>query len=266
MSETTGKALGGDVLTDDLAPPRRVPFDAPWDWLAEGWRDMWVSPELSLAYGAVFAGVGALTAVALSFIGTLSILPPLLSGFLLVGPLVAVGLYEASRRRQRGETVTLSDMALAGFRAPGQLGLFASFLLFAFLLWMQIALLMFMLFLGANALPPPSAFLTTLLFTPSGLSLLVVGTIVGGLIAAFMFAMSVVAVPMLLDRPVDAVTAARASFAAVVANPQPMALWAALIAGMVAVGLATLFLGFVIIFPLIGHASWHAYAAIYGDR
>ena len=265
MTEMNGQTRSDAVATSVIAPPRRVAFDAPWLWLAAGWRDLWTVPAISLTYGAVFAAVAGLAAAVLGVAGELSVLPALLGGFLLVGPLMAVGLYETSRRLQLGEMPRLPDVVAAGLRAPGQVGLLGSFLLFAFMMWLQIAFLLLMLFLGDSSLPPPSAFMPTLLFTPKGLALLVVGTIAGGVIAAFVFSISVVAVALMLERPVDAVTAARASVAAVIANPKPMALWAALIAGMIACGFATLLLGFVIAFPLIGHATWHAYVAIYGE-
>lgn len=248
-----------------LPPPRRVPFDAPWIWLAAGWRDMWTIPGISITYGVLFALLAGAMVLGLWLVGALSVLPALAGGLILMGPFVAVGLYEASRRLSAGATPTAGDVVLAGVRGSGQLALFGSFLVFAFMVWMQMALLLLMLFLADGAVPTPEALMRTLLFTPRGLLLLIVGTIVGAIIALIVFAVSVVAIPLLLDRPVDAVTAARASVVAVIANPKPMALWAALIAGLSALGLSTLLVGFVFAFPLIGHTTWHAYQAIYGD-
>jgi len=99
----------------------------------------------------------------------------------------------------------------------------------------------------------------TLLFTNHGLGLLVVGTTIGGLIAALVFSVSAVAVPFMLDKRVDAVTAMTVSVRVVLANPKPMALWAALIAGFMVLGIASMLVGFVAIFPLVGHATWHCY-------
>lgn len=247
-----------------LPPPRRVPFDAPWIWLAAGWRDMWRIPSISIAYGVLFAVLAMAIVAGLWLVGALSVLPALAGGLILMGPFVAVGLYEASRQLAYGGRPTGPGVLRAGLRGSGQLALFGSFLLFAFMIWMQMALLLLMLFLADNAVPTPQALMQTLLFTPRGLLLLITGTLVGAAIAVIVFASSAVAIPMLLDRPVDAVTAARASVMAVVENPKPMALWAALIAGLSAIGLSTLLVGFVFVFPLIGHATWHAYQAIYG--
>jgi uncharacterized membrane protein len=153
----------------------------------------------------------------------------------------------------------LRDGLRAGLHAPGQLGFFGAILAFVYFVWVQVAFLLFMLFLGSKPLPPASEFLPTLLFTPHGLGLLVAGTMVGGALAFLVFAISAVSVPLLMTRPVDAVSAIGVSLAAVVANPKPMALWAALVAGFMALGIATLFVGLAIAFPLIGHATWHAF-------
>jgi uncharacterized membrane protein len=139
-------------------------------------------------------------------------------------------------------------------------------LLFLFLIWLQLALFLFMLFFGTTALPPASEFMYLLLLTPRGTGLLVVGSIIGGAIAAFVFSISVVGVPLLLATQTDAVSAAKASFAAVARNPKPMALWAVLIAAIMAAGFMLMLVGLVIALPLIGHATWHAYQDVYGEQ
>lgn len=264
MPIAPGAVSNSSVVLDAIAAPRRVPFDAPWNWLAAGWRDMWAIPGISLSYGALFALSALALGAGLWAIGAPALFPTLSGGFLLIGPLVAVGLYEASRKLAEGKTPTLGCVVKAGLRARGQLMFFGAVLLFAFMIWMQMALLLLMLFLGDAGLPPPEAFMHALLFTPNGLGLLVVGTLVGGLIAGIVFAVAAVAVPLLLVAEVDAVTAARASIAAVWHNLKPMTLWAGLIVCLMAGGFASLLLGLVIAFPLIGHATWHAYQDIYG--
>src|SRR5215468_10558306 len=237
----------------------QVPFDAPWNWLAAGWRDLWAAPRISLAYGTLFPLLSVGLTLGLLVTGLPSLVLALAGGFLLVGPVAAVGLYETSRRLEAGLTVAFGEVIRAGLRAPGQLGFFGAILAFLYFVWLQLAFLLFMLFLGSRGLPPPSEFVPTLLFTPHGLGLLVVGTAVGSIVALVAFAISVISVPLLLTRRVDAVTAITASLAAVVLNPKPMALWAALIAGFVVLGIATLSIGLIFAFPLIGHATWHAY-------
>jgi uncharacterized membrane protein len=243
----------------------RVVFDAPWAWLAAGWRDLWAAPRISLTYGTVFAAISTGLTVGLTAGGLEALVLSLAGGFLLIGPIAAIGLYETSRRLEAGEPVTFRSIAAASLRAPGQLGFFGAILAFAYFVWLEIALLMLMLFLGSKPLPPASEFIPTLLFTPHGLGLLVSGTAVGGLLAFVVFAISAISVPLLMTRRMDAVSAMAASIAAVRVNPMAMTLWAALIAGFMALGIATLFAGLVIAFPLVGHATWHAYRDLVRD-
>jgi uncharacterized membrane protein len=243
----------------------QVPFDAPWSWLASGWGDLWSAPRVSLLYGVAFAALSAALALGLMVTGLASLILALGGGFLLVGPLAAVGLYEVSRRLESGSSVDLGVFSWSRPKALGQLGFFGGILAFVYFVWLQLAFLLFMLFLGSRGLPPPSEFVPTLLFTAHGLGLLVTGTIVGGVLATVVFAISAISVPLLMTRRIDAVTAIAASLAAVLLNPKPMALWAGLIAAFMALGLATLFVGLVIVFPLIGHATWHAFRDLVRD-
>ena len=238
---------------------RKVPFDAPYSWLAAGWRDMRRVPRVSLAYGAIFAIAGLLLSVGLTEVGLQSLILVLAAGFILVGPMIAAGLYETSRRLERSEPVSLASTLRAGFFERGQLAYMGLLLMLIYLAWVEIALLLFMLFLGPQPMPPLEAFVPTLLLTPRGLGLLTVGTGVGMALAATVFAVSAVAVPLLMVERVDVVTAALTSISACRKNPKAMALWAALIVGAMLLGFVTLFFGLVIMFPLIGHATWHAF-------
>ncbi len=254
-----------DVVSDRPLAPRLIPVDAPWGWLAAGWRDMWRMPEISLVYGAGFALAAALLCWGLYSFDALSLCLPLAGGFMLIGPLMAVGLYDASRRLAANKPVRLIEVILAGFAARGQLALLGAVLFLILIVWLQLAFGLLLLFLGTAGLPSINDFAQLLLMTPRGLGLLITGSLVGGVIAAFVFAATAVAVPMLLVAQTDALTAARASMAAVLRNPKPMALWASLIVVIMAAGFATLLVGLVVAFPLIGHATWHAYADIYGE-
>jgi len=240
-------------------PVRRVPLDAPWDWLTRGWRDLCTEPVASLSYGAAFAVAAWIVLGGLSLLGATALVPVLGAGFLLVAPLLAAGLYEMSRRYEKQEPVTARAVFNACTPAIGRLGFFGVGLFFAFFIWVELAFLLLSLFLGEVAVPDPSQFVQTALFTNAGLALLFIGTLTGGLLAAMVFSVSSVAVPLLLVKDVDAVTAMATSARATSLNTGAMLLWAALIAGYMAVALATLFVGLVVIFPLLGHATRHAF-------
>ncbi len=245
---------------------QRVAFDAPWAWLAAGWRDLWSAPAISLTYGAAFAAAAYAFVFQLSRTNALPLMLPLAGGFLLVGPLLAVGLYEISRRREHNERATFQNIVSAVRHSGGQLAFFGVLLLLLYFFWMRVASLLFMLFFGAADIPPIENFVPTLLFTPHGLGLLVVGTAVGAMFAAVAFGISAIAVPMLLDRKVDVITAVGSSIEAVNKNRPAMILWAVLVVGLIAMGCVTLFAGLAIAFPLIGHATWHAYRELTGTE
>lgn len=240
---------------------KHVPFDAPWDWLGEGWRDLWSHPVISLGYGAAFSAISIGLLWAMTQLGWQSLVLVLAGGFLLVGPLFAVGLYEISRRRQSGEPITLAGVVSAGARAPGQLAFIGFVLLFLFGAWLRIAFLLFAIFFGSSDLPSAKSFIPELLFTAHGLTMLCVGTAVGAVLALAAYVISAVSVPMLLVHRVDAFTAIATSAAVVYENMRPMMLWAVLIAGIMAAGIATAFIGLVVAFPLVGHVTWHAFRA-----
>ncbi len=245
---------------------RRVAFDAPWAWLAAGWRDLWSAPIISLTYGAIFAAAAYAFVFQLSSTNVLPLMLPIAGGFMLIGPLLAVGLYEISRKRESNARASFNDIITAVKESNGQLAFFGVMLLLLYFFWMRVAFLLFMLFFGSADIPPVENFVPTLLFTPHGLGLLVTGTAVGAVFAAVAYAASAIAVPMLLDRKVDVITAVSASVKAVNLNRPAMILWAVLIAGLIAMGFAALFVGLAIAFPLIGHATWHAYRELTGTE
>lgn len=240
-------------------PVRRVPLDAPWEWLSRGWNDLCALPFASLTYGAAFAIAAWLSLFILERLGAISLIPVLAAGFLLIAPLLAAGLYQMSRLLENGEPVTMKSVLAGCVPAIGRLGFFGIFLFFAYFIWVELAFLLLSLFLGEVALPDSSEFLHTLLYTNAGVGLLFVGTFTGGLLAAMVFSIASVAVPLLLAKDVDAITAMATSVRAASLNTGAMLLWAALIAGYMLVAFATLFVGLVVIFPLLGHATWHAF-------
>lgn len=255
-----------ETFAADTPPIKKIAFDAPWAWLAAGWRDMWRVPQIALSYGAVFAVLALALTFGLFQIGWQSLILALAGGFLLIGPMLAVGLYEASRRLSAGEAVDAADVVLVGVRSPGQLAFMGVLLMLIYFAWVEIAFLLFMLFMGPEGLLPLKQFVPVLLFTTPGLMLLIVGTAAGAVLALVVYATTAISVPLLMSREIDVVTAILTSMNAVIRNPRPMMLWAVLIAATMACGIATLFVGLVVAFPLIGHATWHAFQEIIGTE
>ena len=245
------------------APPiRQVATDAPWRWLAAGWQDLLALPSLSLAYGGAVCLAGWLLSLLLFETGTLWAILPASAGFFLVGPLLAAGLYEASRLREAGRRPGRADI-LAPFRRNGsQLGLLGLVLLLIHLFWVRVAGLLFMLFFGQHGVPAMQALPLGLLRSEQLLPFLVIGTGFGCILAAASFAAAAVSVPMLVDREISALEAVALSLRAVLANWRAMLLWAALIVVFTGLALVPFYLGLVLVFPLIGHASWHAYCDV----
>jgi uncharacterized membrane protein len=243
----------------------RLPtMDDPWRWLAKGWADLWRAPVLSLSYGAVFVLAGLVGTAGLWLIGWESLVPIAAAGFALLGPILALGLYEISRRLESGERLSFSDVFWPRTAAPVQLAFMAFLLIFIYLVWLRVATLLIALFIYDNFMPL-SDVVRFVLTTPEGLSLVVVGSLVGGLLALISFAVSALSIPILMRKDVDAMTAMSASVEVMMDAPGPMLLWGWLIAMLTAFGFATLFVGLIVIFPLIGHATWHAYRSIIGE-
>ncbi|MBL8696846.1 MAG: DUF2189 domain-containing protein [Alphaproteobacteria bacterium] len=237
---------------------RRVEIDRPWLWLAKGWADMLAAPRISIAYGALIAAISVAIVAALFLMDMPYFTLPMAAGFFLVAPLVAVGLYETSRRLEAGEPVTLAAALAAILRNRAQLANLGIVLMLINLAWVRIATLLFALFFqGAH--PTWGSIIDTIFFSPVSIPFLATGTVVGLCLAVCAFSLGAVSIPMLLDRDVNVFVAVMTSISAVRHNWRPMALWAALIVVFTAAGMATFFIGLAVVMPLIGHATWHAY-------
>jgi uncharacterized membrane protein len=242
---------------------RTVKLDRPWAWLAAGWDDFSRAPVVSLSYGVTLVAISYMLVLGLSSIGLFYLVLPLVAGFMLMGPIVAVGLYEVSRLHSEGRPASLMDAFAAYGRNAGQIAGIGLALMLMLLFWVRIALLVFALFFSYQP-PTLEGFVNAVFFTQTGILFLIVGSAIGGVIAAVVFAVSALSIPMLLDRDTDLFTAIMTSVAGVVANWKTMAGWAGLIVLFTAAGLATGFIGLALALPLIAHASWHAYKDIVG--
>jgi uncharacterized membrane protein len=262
----------GRTMTDALAPPAPVPEvntiskDDIREALKAGLSDFQRAPVYGLFFGAVFSIAGILIAWAL-FRGEASYwIFPLAAGFPLIGPFAAVGLYEVSRRLETGEPLSWGAVLMAGFRQRNsQLPFFAVVTVFVFLAWLVLARVIFAVSFGATTM---TNIMTSfeMFFTAPGLVMLVIGSVVGAALAALLFSISVVGVPLLLDRDIDVVTAMITSFKATVENRPVMIYWGVVVAACIAVAMLPLFLGMVLVFPALGHASWHVYRKLIGPQ
>lgn len=241
-----------------LPVPRWVAVDRSMIWLSAGWKDMWQTPALSLGFGAVFAVLGLLLTLGLSKAGLGSLILPMAGGFLLIGPLAAAFLYEASRRLEAGLPLGLADVWI-GVKARGaQIGNLGMVLLLLMMVWLQAAFLLFAFFMG-DAPPALDGFLADILFKAESVPFLLAGSAVGVVLAALAFAVSAFSMPMLIEHDMSVAAAISASVQAVLLNWRNMIGWAASIATIVVLGMACAFVGLVVALPLVAHASWHAY-------
>lgn len=240
----------------DTPRVRNVSLSAPLRWLAAGATDLRRAAPISLAHGVGFAVFG-FVATSLAW-DRPHLVTALASGFFLVAPILAIGFYEMSRRLSLGETPGHRDALRAWSRNPESIGLFGLALALMIIAWERVSAILFGLFFGGS-LPDAQSLLDQVLFSGEHIGFLVAYVGVGALFAGVAFALAAVTVPMLIDRDMDVVTAMMTSMKAVAANPVPMLLWAVLIVTLVAVGIATLFVGLVIALPVVAHGTWHAY-------
>jgi uncharacterized membrane protein len=238
-----------------------APADAV-HWLAQGWRDFRTYPAASIAYGVLIFLLSVIIVGGLFVIGRDYILFPALAGFMVVGPILAVGLYEKSRRIAAGEPVRLQDMIFVRPASGGQILFTGVLLCLLMVLWMRAAVIIYALFFGLLPFPGLDHIAPMLFTTPTGWAMLIVGSGVGALFAAFAFAISAFSVPMLLAERIDALTAMGSSMALVWNNLPAMLTWGAIVLALVLLSLATGFVGLIVAFPVLGHGTWHAYRAV----
>jgi len=234
---------------------RTVSIGAPLNWIAHGIDDLRACAIPSLFYGFCFTGMGLLLTVIFRHAYEYTV--ALTSGFLILGPFLAMGLYEISRRRERGETCGLLPTLTVWRRNIGNIGVFAVVLGILFLVWIRASLIVFALFYTSE-MPDLSGFIGQIL-SLENIEFLVAYFGVGLVFAFIAFAASVVAVPLMLDRNQDAVSSMLASFSALLRNPGAMLVWAFLIVALTLLGFLTFHVGLVVMMPIIGHATWHAY-------
>jgi len=230
--------------------------------LAQGLRDFQAMPLYGLAFGALYAFGGIAIVLCLTAFGMVYLAYPLAAGFALIGPFVATGLYELSRRRETGQPVSLPAV-WSSVISHGEIGWMAFVTLFFFVIWMYQVRLLIALLLGLNAsFSSLKEFITVVTTTNEGLLFLAIGNLDGAALSLILFSLTVVSFPLLLDREVDFVTAMVTSVRAVVMSPVPMIGWAAVVVMLLIVSAIPYFLGLLVTLPVLGHATWHLYRRI----
>jgi uncharacterized membrane protein len=260
----TASSSEGKQLPEDshftFPPVRDVDAMRPLRWLARGFDDLRAQPLASAFYGCCFAAMGVLLFLMFRF--AIDYTSTLAMGFMLLGPLLCIGLYDLSRQREIAPPARLGKSLVAWRENPGGIGIYVLILTVVFLVWARASLVTFALF-ETHAMPTWTAFFLQLAAMQNvGFMLAFFG--VGMVFAGIVFAFSVISIPCLLDRRADAVTAAAVSVIALARNPAAMLVWAALIVILVGIGLLTAYIALIFTGPLLGHATWHAYRDLVG--
>jgi uncharacterized membrane protein len=243
---------------DIMVSIKKVHRAAPWNWLRAGWQDLLAAPVVSLSYGLIFVAIGTLVTLGLWAAGLGAAAPVALSGFALVAPSFAVGIYQVSRAIEKGETPRFRVVISRFGTRVSQIAFLSLILMLLLMIWMRAAQFL-LVALAPDGPMEPGPFIEFALSSPAGMTLLIIGTVIGALLAATAFAISAIAFPMLVDQEVDAITAVVASLKAVFTQPFVMMTWAWLIAFMTVAGSVAFLLGLAVTFPWIAHATWHAY-------
>ncbi|PZM13159.1 DUF2189 domain-containing protein [Rhizobium tubonense] len=230
------------------------------DCLRRGLEDFSEKPSHYVFLCLLYPIAGIVLAAWSSGANLLPLLFPLMSGFALLGPLAAIGLYEISRRRETGQDTSWRH-AFDVRHSPALPSIIAvGLMLFAlFIAWLVVAQMIYAAYFGDAVPASVSSFLSDVLTTPRGMSLILWGNLTGLVFAVIVLATTVVAFPLLLDRDVGAVAAVDASVRATLANPIPVALWGLIVAGLLVLGTIPIFAGLAVVMPILGHSTWHLY-------
>lgn len=236
---------------------RPLGFADPFRWLALGMKDIVASPGIAAFYGVSFWLMAAV--LGWVFRSAPEYTMSIASGCLLLGPFLAMGLYEVSRRRELGQRPDLATSITCWHKHIRSMAMLVLVLIVLELLWGRASLVVFAVFFNTGM--PSTAGVLEAVFNPQNLDFVLVYLAVGGLFATLVFSTAVVSIPMILDRDTDAISAAITSIRVVLTNPLTMALWGGIITVLIMTSLLLMGLGLIVVGPLLGHASWYAYRA-----
>ena len=238
----------------------KISFQDLIEVLQLGIRDFISYPFYGLFFGGIYVLGGLLLVSTFFFLNIQWAIYPIAIGFALIGPFIASGLYEVSRRR--GKNLTISWRAVLGViwdQKNRELGWMAFVMLFVFWVWMYQARTLFVIFFGFGGFATLAGFLDTIFTTTNGLYFLIIGNLIGAVISFVMFSITVISCPMLLDRDIDFVTAMMTSIKTILKSPLPLIAWGGLVIFVVLLSMLPAFLGLFITLPVLGHSTWHLY-------
>jgi len=231
--------------------------------LASGWHDFLRAPLIGLFFGGIYAAGGIAIFLLLKVYHEPWWIIPIAVGFPLIGPFVAVGLYETSRRLASGQPLHFGEiLTVILAQRKRQVAWMAFVVLFIFWMWLYEVRMLLAIFLGFKSFSSVEAFLNVVTTTPEGIGFLLVGTGVGAFISFVLFCTTVVAIPLLLDREIDLITGIIMSFKAVFQNMAPMIGFGILVVALTFAALLPMFLGLLVVLPVLGHATWHLYRRV----
>lgn len=246
-TESTGKE-SEEAIKPFVSPSHKLKATAPLRWLKKGWEDFRHAPGYSLAYGIIMTLASVFITYWSFRVGSITMVIVMLSGFIFIGPALAMGLYSISCQLEKNNRVNLLACLRQGKKRIGNQMILTFVLLIVFLVWARAASMSHIFF------PMSGAELTSELIT-----FYAIGSAVGSIFAVIIFCATAFALPMIMDRDVDAITAMLTSFNAVLRNKSAMLVWALLIVLSLLIGFATMFIGLMFFLPIIGHATWHGY-------
>src|SRR6516162_778214 len=230
--------------------------------LARGIDDFTAVPSHAVFLCVIYPLLGILL-IGLALGNSLSLVPlafPIAAGFALVGPVAAIGLYELSRRREAGlDSSPIHVFDVLHSPSLGAIIALGVLLMAIFLIWLVVAYALYIVIFSYSAPASIEQFITDLLTTPPGWTLIIVGWGIGFLFAALVLSISAISFPLLLDRDIGAAVAMHTSLRVMAANPLPMALWGFIVAALLLIGSIPFFIGLTVVMPLLGHATWHLY-------
>ena len=242
------KTSENEEIKPFVSPARKLEPLAPIRWLRAGWGDFRQAPVHSLTYGVAMTMIGIFISYLAYRVGSFTLVIVLLAGFIFIGPALAMGLYSISCQLEKNQPVRFFACFAQGRKRMGNQMILAFALLIVFLVWARAASMVH-IFMPVNTAAPLSALL----------GFLTIGALVGTIFTLVIFCSTAFAIPMIMDRDVDAVTAMLTSFNAVLNNKPAMFVWALVIVLGLLAGFMTFYLGLVVILPVIGHATWHGY-------